>query len=73
MHLLNTYMHFILLVDFSDILASIAPVAGSPMIGYGDLPSVPISLIDFHGYNDDVIPYDLDHSEGNKSLYIALH
>ncbi len=43
------------------------------MIGYGDLPSVPISLIDFHGYNDDVIPYDLDHSEGNKSLYIAWH
>ena len=34
------------------------------MIGFGDLPAVPISLIDFHGYNDDTIPYDLDHSEG---------
>ena len=42
------------------------------MIGFGDLPSVPISLIDFHGYNDDVIPYDLDHSEGTQILCIKL-
>jgi len=55
---------YFMVSPLSDIFASIAPVAGSPMIGFGDLPAVPISLIDFHGYNDDTIPYDLDHSEG---------
>ena len=42
------------------------PVAGGPMLGFGDLPSIPTSLIDFHGINDDTIPYDLEHSEGEQ-------
>ena len=50
--------------SFSGVFASMAPVAGAPMLGFGDLPSIPTSLIDFHGINDDTIPYDLEHSEG---------
>jgi poly(3-hydroxybutyrate) depolymerase len=45
----------------SDVVASIAPVAGSPLIGFGDVPTgQPISLIDFHGLLDSVIPYDAE-------------
>jgi len=50
--------------QLSDIFASIAPVAGAPLIGFGDLPQNTLSLIDIHGVNDDTIPYDLDHAEG---------
>ena len=43
----------------SDIVASIAPNAASPLIGFGDVPKdMPISLIDFQGILDNVIPYD---------------
>jgi len=48
----------------SDVFASIAPVAGAPLIGFGDLPSTPMSLIDIHGINDDTIPFDMAHAEG---------
>jgi len=48
----------------SDILASIAPVAGSPLIGFGEVPVNAVSLIDLHGVNDDTIPYDHAHAEG---------
>ena len=48
----------------SGVFASIAPVSGAPLLGFGDLPSSPTSLIDFHGTNDDTIPYDLEHSAG---------
>ena len=45
----------------NDIIASIAPNAASPMIGFGDVPlSPPISVIDFHGVLDTVIPYDVN-------------
>ena len=39
---------------------------GSPLIGFGDLPPHPMSLIDIHGINDDTIPHDLDHAEGKN-------
>jgi len=48
----------------TDRFATIGPVAGAPLVGFGDVPSQPISVIDFHGLNDDTIPYDLQHSEG---------
>ena len=45
----------------NDILASIAPNAGCPLLGFGDVPLVPpISIIDFHGLEDGLVPYDVD-------------
>ena len=45
----------------NDILASIAPNAGCPLLGFGDVPlDPPISLIDFHGLEDGLAPYDVD-------------
>ena len=39
---------------------------GSPLIGFGDVPlAPPLSVIDFHGLNDGVIPYDLSSSSSN--------
>jgi len=47
-----------------DYFASIGPFSGSPMLGFGDVPSWPINLIDFHGLDDDTIPYEISMSEG---------
>ena len=45
----------------NDIVATIAPNAASPFIGFGDIPLDPlISVIDFHGFLDNTIPYDTD-------------
>ena len=45
----------------NDILASIAPNAGCPILGFGDVPlDPPVSLIDFHGLEDGLAPYDVD-------------
>jgi len=57
------------IAQLSGIFASIAPVAGTPMLGFGELPAVPTSLIDFHGINDDVIPYNLEHSPYGPGPY----
>ena len=46
-----------------DYFASIAPVGASPLLGFGDVPSWPISIIDFHGVRDDTIPYHLATAE----------
>ena len=58
-----------------DTLATIGPVAASPFIGFGDVPRTPISVIDFHGLNDDTIPYDKNsdeaHGEGPHDSVIA--
>ena len=48
----------------NDIFATLAPFSASPLLGFGDLPDTPINLIDVHGYNDDQIPIDFDHSSG---------
>ena len=53
-----------LIFVFSGIFASIAPVSGTPKLGFGTLPSIPVSLIDFHGIDDFTQPYDLEHSQG---------
>ena len=42
----------------SDTIASIAPISGSPFLGFDNIPHTPISVIDFHGTDDDTIPYD---------------
>ena len=49
--------------------ASMNPVAGSPLIGFGSPPediweAVDFSIIDFHGLIDDTIPYNEDSSNG---------
>ena len=44
--------------EMSDTIASIAPISGSPFLGFDNLPHSPISVIDFHGTDDDTIPYD---------------
>lgn len=47
-----------------DDFASIGPVAGAPMLGFGDIPAGSLSIIDFHGLDDDTIPYEISMSEG---------
>jgi hypothetical protein len=42
------------------------PVASAPLLGFGDLATLPLSLIDVHGLKDDVIPYSLDQAAGSK-------
>ena len=42
-------------------------MAGSPLIGFGEVPVNAVSLIDLHGVNDDTIPYDHAHAEGESS------
>ena len=44
--------------------ASIGPVAGSPFLGYAQVPDRALSVIDFHGTADHTIPYSLPTSEG---------
>ena len=46
--------------EMSDIIASIAPISGSPFLGFDHIPHSPVSVIDFHGTDDDTIPYDLN-------------
>ena len=46
--------------EMSDRIASIAPISGSPFLGFDNIPHTPISVIDFHGTDDDTIPYDLN-------------
>jgi hypothetical protein len=41
-----------------------APVASAPLLGFGELATQPLSLIDTHGLQDDVIPYSLDQAAG---------
>ena len=45
-------------------MASIGPVSGAPLLGFGQVPTTPISVIDFHGVNDRKVPYNLSHAHG---------
>jgi len=60
----NGAMFSYFLASRTDQLASIGPVSGSPLIGFGQPPSKPISVIDFHGLEDRVIPYDITSAKG---------
>ena len=53
--------------EMSDIIASIAPISGSPFLGFDHIPHSPVSVIDFHGTDDDTIPYDLNRYTNFKS------
>ena len=46
--------------QLDDIIASVAPVSGSPLLEFNNMPDNPISVIDFHGTDDPIIPYDLN-------------
>ena len=61
----------------NDLVASIAPNAADPMIGFGDVPlDPPVSLIDFHGMMDSAMPYDINsvasRGEGPHNSVISL-
>ncbi len=45
-------------------------MSGTPKLGFGTLPSIPVSLIDFHGIEDFTQPYDLEHSQGMPHLLL---
>lgn len=48
------------------MVSSVAPVSGSPLIGFGAVPVDPsVSLIDFHGLLDGTIPYSSDSPSAN--------
>ena len=45
--------------------ATFNPVAASPLIGFGDPPSeINFSILDYHGLNDQTIPYSEETSFG---------
>ena len=51
-------------------LASINPIAAASMIGFGIPPpdvEINFSIVDFHGIEDDTIPYDESTSFGNST------
>jgi len=43
-------------------IAAISPVAGSPLLGFGALPSVPMPIMEIHGSKDSIIPANLSGS-----------
>ena len=47
--------------------------AGSPLIGFGDVPlDPPVSVIDFHGLQDGVIPYDSALGDGETGPFNSV-
>ena len=48
--------------SFSNIFASIVPIAGSCLLGFNKSPKYPISLMDWHGFNDHIIPANVSNS-----------
>ena len=56
----NGAMFSYIIANKIDRFATIAPVAGAPNLGYLEVPSYPISVIDLHGTQDDTIPYDIN-------------
>ena len=43
-------------------LQAISPVAGSPLLGFGKQPLVPMPIMEIHGSADDIIPANLSQS-----------
>jgi len=50
--------------QLNDIFSSFCPLSGAPLVGFGEMPSSSVNLLDIHGLNDNTIPYDLQHSLG---------
>ena len=56
----GTFTHYAA-SQLNDILASVAPVASSPLLGFGDVPlDPPISIMGFNGLQDGLNPYDVN-------------
>ena len=56
-------------------LASINPIAASSLIGFGTPPpdvDINFSIVDFHGIEDDTIPYNESTSSGNLKKKILF-
>mmetsp|Transcript_34566 Transcript_34566/g.114498 ORF Transcript_34566/g.114498 Transcript_34566/m.114498 type:complete len:331 (-) Transcript_34566:87-1079(-) len=51
-------------LDFSDLVASAAPVAGSRIWGYNRAPRHPVSLLDLHGFDDVYVPANASNGFG---------
>ena len=45
------------LESLAGTLASVGPVCGAPLLGFNPMPDTPVSIIDFHGLDDDTIPW----------------
>ena len=59
------YIYTRTLPTISASLASVGPVAASPLRGFASRMDSPVNIIDFHGLQDDVIPYS---AEGPSNL-----
>ena len=56
-------------------LATINPIAASSLIGFGTPPpdvDINFSIVDFHGIEDDTIPYNESTSSGNLKKKILF-
>jgi len=49
-------MTYALAFGLPDRIASIAPVASAALLGFNEVPSFPISIMEFHGTGDSIIP-----------------
>jgi len=56
------------LAQMAEVFATVAPVCGAPLLGFNELPTVPVHIIDFHGLKDETIPHTVEgpnnHGEG---------
>ena len=48
--------------SFSHIFASMVPIAGSCLLGYNIKPKHPISVMDWHGTRDNIVPSNVSNS-----------
>ena len=49
-----------ILERLTSIFASVGPVCSAPLRGFNPMPEFPISIIDFHGLQDSIIPMSTD-------------
>ena len=60
-----TFVNLTIAQKLDGLIASIAPVASDPLIGFDEVPDFPVSVIDFQGLLDFIIPYD-------KNRYVLI-
>jgi hypothetical protein len=52
--------------------AAIAPVSGSPLLGFGTTPAVPMPILELHGSKDDIIPArDVTPARGTWAMLVV--
>ena len=59
-------------LDFSDVFASAAPVAGSRIFGFNRPPKHAISLLDIHGLDDTYVPANASNGFGGTPAGATL-